>query len=292
MITSDWHQHSHHSVDCRQTGRSLERLATEMAALRVEQFGVTDHVHTPQNLPDLAASRTAFSARPWAPGFRFGVELSVVSRWELEELEAGRGGEAPYGLRSGGPEAAAPALALEAQHLVEYGIEYVVGGTHWPLYVPLEPEAVIRDYHRQNLFLATHPLVTIVAHPWWWMGGWQDADGMYRGDPWLDDFGKVPPSMHDEFVAAVLGHGKVVEANLGACLCNATYPERFRRQYAEILAEWQERGVPLAIGSDDHGGGLAPLGRLYQAGEALLSAAGVRLADLWQLPPRQVSSAG
>jgi hypothetical protein len=107
---------------------------------------------------------------------------------------------------------------------------------------------------------------------------------MYRGDPWPDDFGKVPASMHDEFVAAVRQHGKVVEANLGACLCNATYPERFRRHYAETLADWQQRDVPLSIGSDDHGGGLEPLRRTLEAGEALMCAAGIKLERLWVLP--------
>ena len=77
-----------------------------------------------------------------------------------------------------------------------------LAGTHWPMYVPLEREAVIRDYHRQNMFLATHPLVDIVAHPWWWMGHWMDRDGNFPAEPWFDDFDVIPRSMHQEFAAA------------------------------------------------------------------------------------------
>ena len=73
------------------------------------------------------------------------------------------------------------------------------------MYVPFELDAVIRDYHRQNMFLALHPLVTIVAHPWWWMGHWADGEGNYPAEPWLDDFACIPRSMHDEFAAATVG---------------------------------------------------------------------------------------
>lgn len=292
MLTTDWHQHSHHSVDCRQTGRHLARLVDEMAALGITSYGISDHVHTPLNLPDIAASRADYLATARPDGFHFGIEVSVVSAWELGEIAAGRVTEAPYGVRSGGPAGAAPALALEAGHMAEFGLEYVVGGTHWPLYAPYERDAIIRDYHRQNLFLATHPLVTIVAHPWWWMGHWQDSDGKYRSDPWLDDFGKVPAAMHDEFVAAVRQHGKVVEANLWACLCNESYPERFRRQYAETLADWQGRGVVLSFGSDDHAVSSVENRRQVQAeGQALLEQAGVQVAQFWAGPASAVCSA-
>jgi len=288
LLTTDWHQHSEHSVDCRATGRSLARVTDEMAALGVTAYGISDHLHTPLNLPDIVAARADYLATDRPAGFRFGVEVSVVSAWELGEIAAGRVTEAPYGVRSGGPAGAAPALALQAEHVAELGIEYVVGGTHWPLYAPLERQAIIRDYHRQNLFLATHPLVTVVAHPWWWMGHWREdigPYGMYRHEPWLDDFRHVPAAMHDEFVAAVLQHGKVVEANLWACLCNPCYPERFRRQYAETLADWQARGVVLSFGSDDHGvSTVGSRARDQEEGQALLTAAGVKLADFWRGP--------
>jgi histidinol phosphatase-like PHP family hydrolase len=116
----------------------------------------------------------------------------------------------------------------------------------------MERMAVIRDYHRQNMYLATHPLVDIVAHPWWWMGHWQDGDGNYPGAPWFDDFGVIPESMHDEFASAAIGHGTAVEINIEACLLNPHYPEGFASRYLEYLAMLQSRGVCLSIGSDCH----------------------------------------
>ena len=109
---------------------------------------------------------------------------------------------------------------------------------------PFDPHAIIRDYHRQYMFAATHPAVDIVAHPWWWMGAWKDDDGIYRTYPWFDDFGRIPESMHDEFAAATVQYGKAVEINAGALLVNATYPADFRPRYVEYLAGMKARGVP------------------------------------------------
>jgi hypothetical protein len=166
-------------------------------------------------------------------------------------------------------------------------VEYVVGGTHWPLYVPLERAAIIRDYHRQNVFLATHPLVDIVAHPWWWMGHWQDEQGNYLAEPWFDDFRCIPASMHDEFGSAAVERGKKVEINLCAMLQNPHYPERFKRQYMEYLAELKSRGVRLCVGSDCHDRRYA-IG--FEAPAAMLESVGIADADLWVLPPRRERS--
>jgi len=287
MITSNWHQHSHHSVECHGNGRTINCLIAESEGLGFTDFGVTDHIHTEVNRPDLVAVSREFWSEERSPRHHLGVEVSVVSAWEIEEIASGRAGRPEYGIREGGPEGAPPALALEQADLDEFGIEYVVGGTHWPLYAPLEREPLIRDYHRQNMFLATHPLVSIVAHPWWWMGKWKDEDGGYRGDPWLDDFSKVPASMHDELAAAAIEHGKMLEVNGQAMINNRNYTDAFRRQYAEVLAGWKERGVTLSFATDDHG----PAGRGVGADamgevERRLSDVGITDADLWRLPPR------
>ena len=125
---------------------------------------------------------------------------------------------------------------MDKDDIDSYQIEYVVGGTHWPMYVPIEREAVIYDYHRQNMFLVSHPLVDIVAHPWWWHGYWQDSDGNYRTDPWFDDFGKIPKAIHNEFASAAIQHDKVVEINISAILLNPHYPERFKRAILGIYS--------------------------------------------------------
>jgi histidinol phosphatase-like PHP family hydrolase len=281
-ITSDWHIHSRHS--CDEAALPIADLIGAADDLGLRDFGLSDHIHTPHNLPDLVASRADFLANDPPARFHFGAEASVVSAWELAELATGSHERPTYGLRQGGPPGGPLALGLTEEDVEQLGIEYVIGGAHWPMYVPFERNAVNRDYHRQNLFLATHPLADIVAHPWWWMGHWQSDDGRYRGDPWLDDFGKIPASMHDEFAAAVVEHGKRVEINLSAILLNAAYPDTFTPQYLEYLALLRARNVRFSIGSDCHSARYDPdFGRA----EAMLEAAGLGDEAFWRLPPRE-----
>jgi len=282
-LTSDWHIHSRNS--CDEASLLIADLVVEAAEAGIRQFGVTDHIHTPYNLPDMVASRADYLACDPAPSFHFGVELSVVSQWELDELRSSSYAQPTYGLRQGGPEGAAPALGVTAEDLDPLGVQYVIGGTHWPLYVPPERNAIIADYHRQNMFLATHPLVTIVAHPWWWMGYWRDDDGRYTTDPWLDDFGKIPQSIHDEFAAAVLEHGKVVEVNISATLLNRAYPETFGAQYLQYIAYLHSRGVRLSLGSDCHSAHYAPE---LEVVASMLEGIGVQEEELWRLEDRHV----
>ena len=259
-------------------------LIPEAAAAGVRDYGITDHVHTPFNLPDLKRSRAEFLCANPSARFHFGVELSVVSTWELEEIAAGRCENPVYGLRAGGRPGCELALGVTAADLARYGVEYVIGGTHWPMYVPPERETVIRDYHRQNMFLVAHPLIDIVAHPWWWMGHWQDADGKYPDEPWLGDFRRIPASMHDEFASAAVSGGKKVEINLGANLLNRLYPERFKFQYLEYLAELKAHGVTLSLGSDCHAEHYAVD---FDRGATMLAGVGIDAQDLWRLPPRE-----
>ena len=280
-ITSDWHIHSRNSCDSAcMTVATLLRRRSEKG---IRSLGLTDHLHTPFNLPDLVASRREFLESNPPPDFHFGVEVSCVSRWELDELAVGQHQNPVYGLRQGGPAGAEPALALTGDHIRDLGIEYVVAGVHWPLYVPWEREAIIRDYHRQNMFLAAHPLVTIVAHPWWWMGHWKDAEGRYPAEPWLDDFTVIPASLHDEFAASVKEHGKAVEINPEAMLFNRAYPDRFKEQYLQYLGDLNARGVTLSFGSDCHD---ENYGIDLERAAALLERVGIRDENLWRLPPR------
>lgn len=309
MIASDWHVHSRNSCDCK-TGPIPATMAETFQAMRangIRDFGLTDHLHSRLQLPDLEAARREFDSLPPDARMHFGVEVSCMSAWELATIDAGGYDDAIYGIRSGGPAGGDLAIALTADDRARLGIEYVVGGTHWPMYVPLKRDAVIGDYHRQNMFLACHPLVDIVAHPWWWMGHWQEKDGVYRTDPWFDDFRKVPQSLHDEFAAAVREHGTVVEINLYAMLLNRRYPDAFKRQYVEYLAGLKAAGVTLSIGSDHHaqshhydGDPLLPqIGNnvdreraacaqdvAFNPAVALLDSVGIRGAELWCLPPR------
>lgn len=281
-LLSDWHIHSNNSCDA--AWLPLRDIVASAARRGMRHAGVSDHLHTPHNLPDIEASRRDFDAAAAPAWFHFGIETSCVSEWEIAEIARGRGGDLTYGIRQGGQPGCAMAIGIGAGDLGRLGIEYVIGGAHWPLYVPFEREKIIRDYHRQNMFLAIHPLVDIVAHPWWWHGHWADADGGFRGDPWLDDFRKIPDSMHDEFGAACRESDAKVEINIEAMLCNEGYPERFRHQYVEYLARLKADGTALCLGSDCHS---AYTDIKFENAEAMLAKVGIRDEDLWVLPPRQ-----
>lgn len=282
-IDSDWHIHSRNS--CDEAALAVSDLIPEAATSGISDFGLTDHLHTQLNVPELEDSRREYMGSSPSACFHFGVEVSCVSQWELDEIARKNLRGHTYGLRDGGPPDAAPAIALTPELIAHFGIEYVVAGTHWPLYVPLERDAVIRNYHRQNMYLVTHPLVDIVAHPWWWMGHWRGADGMYRTDPWLDTFGKIPASMHDEFAAAAVAHKTVVEANLGAMLLTAKYTDAFKQQYLEYLALLASKGVQFSIGSDCHGEHYRTWVD-FDRGAAMLERVGLGTHAFWRLPPR------
>jgi histidinol phosphatase-like PHP family hydrolase len=282
-ITSDWHIHTQNS--CDGACATIADIITDAAALGIRDFGITDHLHTMYNYPDLVASRTEFDACHPGPNIHFGIEASSVSAWELAQLPKIKAEKMTYGMRAGGPANAKPAVGFDAELLEELNIEYVVAGTHWPLYVPFERDAIIRSYHEQNMFLAQHQLVTIVAHPWWWMGHWQGENDTYHGKPWFDDFGKIPQSMHDEFGAAAVENNTAVEINLSAILLNRRYPAGFAERYLDYMVGLKEQGVTFSIGSDLH---LARLTQIdYTTCENLLEKAGFRDEDFFRLPPRK-----
>ncbi|MDD5707769.1 MAG: hypothetical protein PHR35_17755 [Kiritimatiellae bacterium] len=260
----------------------LAELVREAQSKGIRDFGVTDHVHTAYSLCDIARSRAEFLSCDPPRHFHFGVEVSCMSQWEFDEIATGRHGNPVYGLREGGPAGCELAIAITPEDIRNHQIEYVVAGTHWPMYVPLERDPVIRDYHRQNMFLVRHPLVDIVAHPWWWMGHWKDDNGDFHGDPWFGDFRVIPRSMHNEFAAAAIECNTAVEINISANLLNPHYPEAFVRRYLEYLAELQSQGVRLSIGSDSHA---SHYDIDFERAAKLLESAGIA-DEFWRLEPR------
>lgn len=280
-INCDWHTHSRHSP-CGRPETTLESIRSGMRQAGIARGGITDHLHCEANIPALEAARREYDVMDSCDGFHFGLEVSCLREYDLQRnREAGPDAHL-YGVWDEGPEGPL-AVYLPEDLLERLRVEYVIGGAHWPLGAPLEREAVIRSYHRQNLHLAQQPRVDIIAHPWWWMGAWQDEDGKYRTLPWLDDFACIPRSMHDEFAAAVRENGKVVEINAGAILLNETYPPSFRRQYLEYLTMLKEAGVRFSVGSDAHDAGYVP--RLRRI-EPDIEAIGLTQADLWDGPAR------
>lgn len=284
-ITSDWHIHTRNSFDSASI--RVADLIKEAEVAGITDFGIADHINTRFNLPDLVNSRREFDACDPSPRFHFGIEVSCMSKWELEEVAAGRSEKPVCGIRSGGPPGAEPAIDISKDMLDELGVEYVIGGVHWPLYVPLEREDIIRDYHRQNMYLATHPLVDIVAHPWSWLKGnnkkWVDDEGHIYAEPWFDDFRVIPQSMHDDFAAAAIDNDTLVEINVNAILTKPAYPEHFKWQYMDYLVDLKQKGVIFSLGSDCHG---EHYSINFEHAERMLESAGISEADIWVMPPR------
>jgi histidinol phosphatase-like PHP family hydrolase len=91
--------------------------------------------------------------------------------------------------------------------------------------------------------------------------------------------------MHDEFAAAAIQHGTMVEINLEANLLNPHYPERFKRQYMEYIARLKSRGVTLTVGSDCHD---PHYSADFETADRMLAGVGIRDEDLWRPAPRAI----
>lgn len=265
----------------------MAEIADGTARAGITDFGVADHLHSCYNLPDIAAARGEFLASRPSPRFHFGVEVTCMRRWELAEVASGRHENPVYGIE-GGPDDRSFAIDLTDDDVKAHGIEFVIGAVHWARGVRKDRTAIIDNYLHQYLSLASHPLVDIIAHPWWWNGWYENEDGSYTTEPWFHDFGVIPRSVHDELAAALIGYGKAVEINPGV-LVTRHYPEAWRKQYLEYLGELAALGVQLAAGSDRH---QRPYENRFEEMEPLLESVGIRDEDLWRLPPRVERVAG
>ena len=250
-IKQDWHIHSEYS--CDEACLRMEDLIAEAEQLGIKEYGISDHLHTNYNMPDIANSKkhydTIISKNPsLKEKFHFGIEVSCVSEWELDKIRRGDyQGNVTYGLREGGPVNAKAAIAVDREYIGQMGIEYVIGGVHWPLYCSFDKDSLLKDYHRQYMFLALHENVDILAHYLWWnQGACPNAANPFA------DFSGVPALMKQELALALKQNNCAFELNLGAILQAADITDRFKREYLEYAAEIQSMGVNLAIGSDCH----------------------------------------
>ena len=246
---SDFHIHSENS--CDSASLKMPDLVEQTKILGIEMCGVSDHLHTPINLTDIYNSYAAFKKNK-REGFHFGIELSVISKWELDRIlmnDYDRSAPPIYGYRTGGPKGGKLELGIDMDAMTTLNIDYAIGGVHWPMYVPYEIDDLIYDYHRQLMFLAQDERIDIIAHPWWWMITKE------RPEPyWTADFSVIPKGMHEEFISAVKQSGKCVEINLHAMLFNTKYSDKFKIQYLDYLRRIFENDVPMTIGSDCHKG--------------------------------------
>lgn len=277
LIHSDWHIHSNASYDSSLT---LKEIAEGAEKYGFRKIGITDHVNFNDEKfrGDLKTSIEIVSEfQKSCPQMIQGVELTPIEKPEFDYI-------AKTGMREGyiAPASDKPyeiELALSKDEMVARGVRYAIGAAHWRVDVPgaksLAPDrdACIKEWFRQQMWLACDERVTILGHPWW--------------SPkclWYEDFSVIPRSMNLEIGAALKENHKYVE-------CNAHFfrptkkTEKFRCQYAEFLRELHEMGIPVTYGSDSHN----TYSGDHTLAEQYLSAAGfkdgdvveIREEDLW-----------
>ena len=238
MIKSDWHMHSVHSYD---STLPLEKIVKATEELGIEEIGVTDHLNYNDesfigNIKDsMAAIKAGY------PSIIPGVELTPIAKPMFDYI-------ARTGSREGyvPPYSASPypiELGMSMDELMSLGVRYAVGGAHWRVDRPSPFEdnslyAQLKEWHRQQMYLACDERVTVLAHPW------NNSSGI-----WYENFSLIPRGMNLELGAALLENRKYIECN-GALFGRAS--EGFCRGYAEFLRELFEMGVRVTYGSDCH----------------------------------------
>jgi histidinol phosphatase-like PHP family hydrolase len=271
MIRSDWHIHSEYSYDASTT---LETIAQNAIVQDLLFVGITDHANFNDQkfMGDLYASAAAVrEAQKKYPFMVLGVELTPIEKPEFDYISktSVRDGYIP-------PIQDEPfqiELAATKEELMALGVRYAIGASHWRVDKPyaksLAPDldACIKEWYRQQMWLACDERVTVLGHPW------------YHGKGiWYEDFSVIPRSMNADIAAALKENGKYVECNSHFFHTNHA-TEKFRHQYAEFLRSLFELGVPVTYGSDSHTG----YGDNRTKTEYYLAAAGFSSGDIVEL---------
>ncbi len=244
IIKSDWHIHSEYSYDAR---LPLEKILEKSKELGFKNVGITDHVNLNDNkfLSDLRNSAQHVNEfRKNHPEMILGAELTPIEKPEFDYIKI-------HGVRDGyvAPIIDKPfeiELPQTKQELIDLGLRYAVGATHWRLdlpkaiFLPVDKDAMIKEWYRQQLWLACDERVTILGHPWY------NGQGV-----WYDDFSAIPRSMNMEIASALKENKKYVEFN-GGVLSDKKMSDKCRRQYTEFIRELFEMGIPVTYGSDSH----------------------------------------
>ena len=243
IIHSDWHIHSESSYDSVLPLSEIEAVSNSFG---FEKIGITDHLNLNDSkfLGDLRASVNSveqFKLR--CNRVVLGVELTPIEKPQFDYIAKNGTSEGYI------PPAITPydiELALTKEELKAFGISYAIGASHWRVDVPnakslgTDLSACIKEWHRQQMWLACDARVTILGHPW------------YNGlGLWYDDFSVIPHSQIDALSAALKENGKYVECNSHFFNSSRT-TEKFKHQYAGFLRELFEKGIPVIYGSDSH----------------------------------------
>ena len=245
IIKSDFHIHSEASYDATLT---LSEIYGGAGSFGFEAIGITDHLNLNDKsfMQDIRLSaKNVHEFNGDKPKVILGVELTPIAMPEFEYISIHGSGEGyvapvcdtPYGIE----------LAATKEELMALGIRYAVGASHWRVDIPggkltsSDLNECIKEWYRQQMWLACDERVTILGHPW------------YHGEGlWYKDFSVIPKSMNADIAAALKENGKYAECN--SQFFNSKFStEKFRHQYAELLREMFEMGIPITYGSDSHG---------------------------------------
>ncbi len=246
IIHSDWHIHTVFSYDAENT---LDLLVERRGEQGLRYMGVTDHLNFNDNkfLGDMRASANGVNEkRKKHPFLVSGVELTPIDRPTFDYIAANGGvyggyepplQDTPFPLD----------LPISKAELVAHGVRYAIGAAHWRVDVPrsvrkasFDLDASMREWYRQQLWMAQDERVTILGHPWY-----------IGNDAWYEDFSIIPHSMKEDIAKALKENGKYVECNSHFFLTKGA-SEKFRHQYAEYLRWMFEMGIPVTYGSDSH----------------------------------------
>lgn len=244
LIRSDWHVHSENSYDAT---LPLETIAEKSLEYGFRRIGITDHANFNDEkfLTDLDNSvKGVKEIQKKYPHVILGVELTPIEKPEFDYI-------AKHGVRDGyvAPVLSEPfgiELAQSKEELMARGVRYAIGAAHWRVDVPgarslpADMDAAIKEWYRQQMWLASDERVTVLGHPWY------NGSGL-----WYEDFSVIPKSMNRDIAAALKENGKYAECNSGMLL-SPKATEKFRHQYAEFLRELFEFGIPITYGSDSH----------------------------------------
>lgn len=242
LICSDWHIHSESSYD---STLSLEKISEAACLLGFTHVGITDHVNFNDEkfLSDLRLSAKSVNEfRLSCPKFILGVELTPIEKPLFDHLKNGGTRESYVAPVSDVPYEIE--LAASKDELIALGVRYAIGASHWRVdscdaRSRTDLDECIREWYRQQLYLACDERVTILGHPW------------YHGKGlWYEDFTLIPRSMNMDIAAALKENGKYVECNTH--FFGEMTSEKFKRQYTEFLRELFEMGIPVTYGSDSH----------------------------------------
>lgn len=264
MITQDFHIHTHCS--CDSACARIPDIVEACKSLGFKHFGISDHLHTSFNLPDIEIARKEFLEFGPVPGFHFGVEATCATAWECEKIAKRDYASCftctvlgkPFqtmtpidGIMYGGPAGGPLQVDLTKEDLERLGLEYVIGGVHKPNYTEHEPNAMRDDLFNQACYLVKHELVDILAHPWEGLTFWSGDRIVNRSSPMdFTLYYKIPQEYWDELAHLLISNKKLAELN-GPSIINYL-PDDVRPYYMEKMAEWRDKGVKFTFGSDLH----------------------------------------